>query len=157
MMVEYSLIEQEVGYAVYLDAGDSRWIDQNSTPQSDVLATLIKRAAWFDSVFLESSSGQAKEVVIDLLRTVKGSEQSYQMLFVSEFPNKADKEPFRIVGFDVAPDNSMGIATSGMSGAIGYFPLHEQQGVWEYLTDENLDRDSVFVLCEMGLEWATLP
>ncbi len=149
--MEYSIIEQEAGYAVYLGAGDSRWIDQNSTSQSEVLSTPTKRAAWFDSVFTESSLGQPKEVAIDLLRTVKGSELNYQMLFVSEFPSEADKEPFRIVGFDVAPDNSMGIATSGMSVAIGYFPLHEQQSVWEYLTDENLDRDSVFVICEMGL------
>ena len=48
----------------------------------------------------------------------------------------------------------MGIATSDMSGAIGYFPLHEQRCVWRYLADENFDRDAVFVLCEMDLEWA---
>ena len=76
------------------------------------------------------------------------------MLFTPEFPKDTDKEPFRIVGFDVAPNNSMGIATSGMSGAIVHFPLHEQRGVRRYLTDKNFDRNAVFVLCEMDLECA---
>ena len=152
--MDYSLIEQEAGYTVYLNAGYTLTIDKDNAVKQAILETAVERAAWFDNVFSEANTEPSEEVFIELLRTLKGSEQSYPMLFRSEFPKNPDKEPFRIVGFDVAPDNSMGIATSGMSGAIGYFPLHEQRGVWEYLTDENLDRDAVFALCEMGLAWA---
>ena len=153
--MDYSLIEQEAGYAVYLNAGDTRTIDQDSVVKQAMLETAVERAAWFDSVFSEANLEPSGEVSIELLRTLEGSEQSYPMLFRSEFPKDTNEEPFRLIGFEVASDNSMGIATSGMSGAIGYFPLHEQRGVWEYLTDENLDRDAVFALCEMGLKWAT--
>ena len=110
-MAEYSIIEQGAGYAVYLDVGDSRTIDQDSAVKLETLDTAAKRAAWLDGVFLESSSEQSKEVAIDLLRTVKGSDQGYSMLFISEFPKDPDNEPFRMVGFDVASYNSMGIAT----------------------------------------------
>ena len=153
--MDYSLIEQEAGYAVYLNAGNTRTIDQENAVKQAMLETAAERAAWFDSVFSEANLEPSGEVSIELLRTLKGSEQSYPMLFRSEFPKDTNEEPFRLIGFEVASDNSMGIATSGMSGAIGYFPLHEQRGVWEYLTDENLDRDAVFALCEMGLKWAT--
>ena len=152
--MEYSLVEQGAVYTIYLGDGDIFTMDQSSSLKSETLDTAAKRTAWLHKIFLESDSEQTEEVWIQLLRSVKASEQSSQMLFTSEFPKDTDEEPFRIVGFDVATNNSMGIATSGMSGAIGYFPLHEQRGVWEYLTDENLDRDAVFVLCEMGLEWA---
>ena len=153
--MDYSLIEQEAGYAVYLNAGDTRTIDQDSVVKQAMLETAAERAAWFDSVFSEANLEPSGEVSIELLRTLEGFEQSYPMLFRSEFPKDTNEEPFRLIGFEVASDNSMGIATSGMSGAIGYFPLHEQRGVWEYLTDEHLDRDAVFALCEMGLAWAT--
>ena len=153
--MDYSLIEQKAGYAAYLNAGDTLAIDQDNDVKQAMLETAVERAAWFDSVFSEANLEPSGEVSIELLRTLKGSEQSYPMLFRSEFPKDTNEEPFRLIGFEVASDNSMGIATSGMSGAIGYFPLHEQRGVWEYLTDENLDRDAVFALCEMGLKWAT--
>ncbi len=153
--MDYSLIEQEAGYAVYLNAGNTRTIDQENAVKQAMLETAAERAAWFDSVFSEANLEPSGEVSIELLRTLKGSEQSYPMLFCSQFPKDTNEESFRLIGFEVASDNSMGIATSGMSGAIGYFPLYEQRGVWEYLTDENLDRDAVFALCEMGLKWAT--
>ena len=63
--MDYSLIEQGAGYAVYLDAGDSRTIDQESALKLETLDTAAKRAAWFDSVFSESNLEQSEEVWIE--------------------------------------------------------------------------------------------
>jgi len=55
-MVEYSLVEQGVGFTAYLDAGDIFMLEQDGSLKYETLDTAAKGAAWLDGVFSECNS-----------------------------------------------------------------------------------------------------